>query len=72
MGKPNEALEAVAGCVDTRTSFAGPVLTVQAESLAAVGRLTEARETAVLAVARATVALRADVKKRLSSLLERT
>ena len=70
MGKPEEALEAVTSSLVTRTSLASPLLMVQAESLAAVGRMDEAKQVALQALARATEAQRAHVKERLSWLLE--
>jgi tetratricopeptide (TPR) repeat protein len=70
MGKPQEALDAVAASIRTRTSFAGPLLMLQAESFAAAGRTADAKETATQAVARATAAQRPRVQERLASLLE--
>jgi hypothetical protein len=70
MHKPEETLEAIARSVGTRTSFAGPLLMLQALSLAAAGRRAEAAAAAAQAVARATEAQRPRVRERLESLLE--
>jgi tetratricopeptide (TPR) repeat protein len=72
MGQPQEALDAIAPSIGTRTSFAGPLLTLQAECLAAAGRPAEAKEAASQAMARATEAQRPRVRERLGSLLERS
>jgi tetratricopeptide (TPR) repeat protein len=72
MGQLQEALVAIAPSIGTRTSFAGPLLTLQAECLAAAGRAAEAKEAASQAVARATEARRPQVQERLGSLLERS
>jgi tetratricopeptide (TPR) repeat protein len=72
MGKPQEVLEAVAPCIETATSFAGPILVLQAESLAATGRLVEAGQAAAQAVLRATDAQRPRIRERLLSLVEGT
>lgn len=69
MRKPEETLAAIAGSVGTSTAFGGPLLTLQAEALAATGRIAEAKEAAAQAIARATDAQRARVAERLGPLL---
>jgi tetratricopeptide (TPR) repeat protein len=70
LGRPRETLEAIAPSVTTKTQFAGPLLAIQAEALAAVDRIAEAKQSARQAEACATEAQRPAIRERLAPLLE--
>jgi hypothetical protein len=72
MGKPQEVLEAIAPCIQTRTSLAGLLLMLRAESLQATGRLVEARQAAAEAISVASDGQRTRIRARLLSLMEET
>jgi hypothetical protein len=69
MARPVEALEAVTPSLDTPSNVAPLLMTVQAEALAALGRLREARAAAVRASGRATDKQRPTIEERLGRAL---
>lgn len=69
MGRPDEALDAVAPSLATARNSAALLMMVQAEALAALGRLTEARVAAAEATKRASDKQRGKIAERLSRTL---
>jgi tetratricopeptide (TPR) repeat protein len=69
MGRYDEALEAIAPSLETRTNTAPLLLMVQAEALVALGRLAEAEAAAAAATNRASTNQRAGIAARLSRVL---
>ena len=69
MARPAEALEAVEQSLATRSNVAALLMMVQAEALAALGRMREARAAAAEATERASDQQRSKIVERLSRAL---